>query len=251
MPASIISIWTLSLMLGAAGLGLLVRACWAGAWGAASLARCAECGYPTEGLETDVCPECGRRAADAARSRLNRRRVRAGAAGLALLALAALGFPMSDALRFGIAHALPTITLVEGLRWAPAYHGVVGVELEERAGLDRMARWERRELGRVCLSVLAGASDPAARRTAARLIAHVSPDTQPGAEDALLGDHDPVIRATGVEVYWNRCPGDALRDRIRAMAADDPSPIVRRRAAVVLLSLARAGQGSGAAVVGG
>lgn len=239
MPGSILGIWAAALVMGVLGVFLLVRAVGRGGWvSARKSSACGWCGYPSEGLELGICPECGRTHAHAAEEAARHRRIGMAAAGVGLIGLGALGYPAADAARFGLAHVMPTVVLLETLRWAPSAHSALSIELQERADSARMTAWERQELARVCSRLLAGGEDSPVRRTAAWLLTRVMDQAPEQTAVSMLADRDPVVRTRGVEALWRRHDGlSAASDRLLELALRDTNALVRKRAALVLCSL--------------
>jgi hypothetical protein len=223
---------------GAAGLIGVALALW-GVFGPsprrlgvrAGTERCARCGYPLEGLEDGYCPECGGEF-EATTARMARRwRMRVLGAGAASIGLSLLCWPLADASRFGVAHALPNIAIVEWLRVSPRVHGSLVGELQTRVDSGALRAWERRELSRVCAGILGREAEASLRRDAAWLLAHLGADAPRKSLGAMLRDRDAAVRAYGVEATRRSGVMDgAARDALPELVLSDRSALVRRRA---------------------
>jgi HEAT repeat protein len=173
-----------------------------------------------------------------------RRRVRLGLAGIAMMILGLVCWPLADASRFGVAHALPTIVLVEWLRVSPGSHGAVACELQSRVDSQRLWACERRELAGVCAEIMRRETDGAVRRDVAWLLSRLGADTPPEAIGRMLGDRDAAVRALGIEATRrSNLVDEAARGALPGMVLRDRSALVRRRAIDAMRAMGDMGVG--------
>lgn len=237
----------------ALGAGLGLSGLWLVAWGVLGpgsalrrRAACGWCGYALLGLEDARCPECGRSMRESELDVARRGTVRRMVSGCVLMLLGAGCWPVADAAQFGVAHALPSVVLIEWLRCSPGAHAMVTSELQMRADSDRLRAWERRELARVCAGMVRREADGAMRRDAAWLLSRLGPETPADALVVMLKDRDDAVRTSGIEAVRRSAP-EALRawGTLGTLATGDRSAMVRKRAIDAMRFMADEGHDTG------
>ncbi len=243
MIPSVWMIWVLAGVLGASGVVLVLAAMWASARrlgaGAPAVGTCGGwcrgCGYSTDGLEVEVCPECGGGFVASARRVERGRRAMLVAAGVALLLGAGLGYPVGQAAQYGLAHAAPNMLLVQALRCSPSTIGAISTELRVRAEMGMLRDWERRDLVRACEGAMGRCGSAAERREVASVLARVGNDASEATVLRMLQDRDAGVRAEGVRAA---CAGrdkaqgknSFVRRQLMTLAQTDRSATVRKLA---------------------
>lgn len=243
MPSSVWMIWVLAGVLGASGIALVLAAMWAsgrrlgaGAPVAGTCGgRCHGCGYSTDGLEGEICPECGGGFVACARRVERGRRVMLVGAGVVLLVGAGMGYPAGQAAQYGLAHAAPNVVLIQVLRCWPSSIGAMGGELRVRADTGMLRDWERRELARACEGAMGRGECATVRRQAAAVLASVGNDASEAMVLGMLRDRDAGVRAEGVRAACAGCEraqgkNSFVRRRLMTLAQADRSPMVRKLA---------------------
>lgn len=223
---------------------------------------CDCCGYPLAGLEDGFCPECGWTYADNRRVPVWRR-IRAAAAGVALLLIAAAGAFVPHATRHGAASLIPNIALIAALPIAPVGDdglnrraaacagGWVHRQLQARADGERLSSWDRAFLASRCVRTINGARSERVREAAAQLLASVAGDGSAVLTGMLsaLDDGSPTIRGRmvaalaqlGASDRADRACHTQVVQRLMGAAVCDRDDIVRRQAVEALAQLSRIG----------
>ncbi len=161
-----------------------------------------------------------------------RRRAGMVVAGCVLGLAALASVPLADASRFGLAHAAPSMVLVQALRLMPEWHEAIARELQGRSDAGQLGAWTGKALARVCAELVREVRDPATRRDAAWLLARVAVHADAGALKLMVEDRDAAVRAHGVEAMRlaGADTGVGASARLGELAVQDASAIVRKRA---------------------
>lgn len=222
---------------------------------AESAARCACCGYALRGLEHGLCPECGWRYDGRERRLPRRKRLQRAMAGAGLMGAAVVLGLLPAVLRGGVAAVMPTAGLAIALPYADSPESAAHRELHERLDRGVLSAGARAVVADRCVEVLERGNEPAEMRLAAsallrrlgadaaalagRVMGLMSTETA-AVREALVG----VLSAIGVALDAGDVEREAVMERLRDAAADDPDAGVRRAAVDGLAAVSRRAGGS-------